>query len=73
MQVKIFVAGLGNVGRRLLELMERKRGFLRRHFDLEFIVIAAADSSGTTINLGGLDSNELIALKTRGEKICRPH
>jgi homoserine dehydrogenase len=69
MEIKIVIVGLGNVGRRLLELMEKKRTLLRRRFNLEFIIVAAADSSGAHIFSDGVSPNELIALKTRRGKI----
>jgi homoserine dehydrogenase len=69
MEIKIVMVGLGNVGRRLLELMSRKRELLRRRFDLEFMIVAAADSSGARIFSGGVTPEVLIDLKTRGRKI----
>jgi homoserine dehydrogenase len=70
MQVKIVMVGLGNVGRRLLELLERKRGLVLKSFDLEFVIVAAADSGGGRIFPGGIPPNELIELKTRGKSIA---
>jgi homoserine dehydrogenase len=71
MQVRVIIIGLGNVGRRLLELLERKRAMLRGRVDLEFLVIAAADSSGGRIWADGADLRELIVLKTQGKKIAQ--
>ncbi len=69
MQIKVVIIGLGNVGRRLLELLERKRTLLSRRYDLEFVVVAAADSSGARVWAEGADPRRLIALKAQGDKI----
>jgi homoserine dehydrogenase len=68
-QKRLAIVGLGNVGRRLLELIELKRALLRDHYELELIVVAAADTSGAAISAGekGLDPSELLRLK-RGKK-----
>ncbi len=71
MQIKVVIVGLGNVGRRLLELLERKRTRLTRRFDLEFVVVAAADSSGAQVWAEGANLHKLIALKAHGDRIAR--
>ncbi len=64
-RVSILLIGLGNVGRRFVELMERKRGTLRRR-GLELILTGAADSSGAAMAEGGLDLSVVIRLKREG-------
>ncbi len=49
MQIRFVIAGLGNVGRRLFELLELKHDPVLRRFDLEFVLAAAIDSSGGRI------------------------
>lgn len=70
MQIKTVIAGLGNVGRRLLELLEIKRETLRERYDLEFVIIAAADSSGSKPFPGGIRPGELVSLKKQGKRVA---
>lgn len=65
--VRLAIVGLGNVGRRLLELMDLKRDWLRDHYDLELVVAGAADRSGAALAPDGLAIKELLQLK-RGKK-----
>ena len=60
---RLAVVGLGNVGRRLLELIQVKRDLLRSRFDLELAVVAASDSSGAAVATGVLDIGEMQKLK----------
>lgn len=66
----ISIAGLGNVGRRLLELIERQRELLRARFELELRVVAACDTSGGAATKDGLDPARIIALKTDRQGIA---
>lgn len=61
--VRISIAGLGNVGRRLLELIENKRDVIRTRFELELRIVAACDTSGGAQSNAGLDPAQIIALK----------
>jgi homoserine dehydrogenase len=63
---RLAIVGLGNVGRRLLELIQVKRDVLRSRFDLELAIVAASDSSGAAVASGALD----IALM---QKLKREH
>jgi homoserine dehydrogenase len=65
--VRLAIVGLGNVGRRLLELMDLKRDWLRDHYDLELVVAGAVDRSGAAMAPDGLAIKELLHLK-RGKK-----
>ncbi|MBX7221722.1 MAG: homoserine dehydrogenase [Blastocatellia bacterium] len=69
MRKKIALIGLGNIGRRLLDLLVRKQELLRREFNLELSVVAVADSSGAAHNPAGFDLHQLIALKTEGKRL----
>lgn len=69
MKIKIAVIGLGNVGRRLLELMGRKRVLMQRRFDLEFMIVAAADSSGALL-AESIEPEELISLKAQRKNLA---
>ncbi len=69
MQIRIVVTGLGNIGRRLFELLDARRELIRRRFGLEFIVAAIADSSGALIPESEARLSELLNLKRQGKKI----
>lgn len=65
--VRLAMVGLGNVGRRLLELIDLKRDWLRDHYDLELVVAGVADRSGAALSPNGLTIKEVLELK-RGKK-----
>ncbi len=60
---RLAIVGLGNVGRRLLELIEMKRALIRGRFDLELSIVAAADKSGAAISANGLRIDLIQSLK----------
>ncbi len=62
-QIRLSIVGLGNVGRRLLELIETQRDLLRERFDLELIVVGATDTSGAAFAKDGLGISEILQLK----------
>lgn len=70
MQIRLAVIGLGNVGRRFLELVQQKRALLQNRFDLEFIVTAAGDTSGGAAYFKGLDVDTILELKRSGKGIA---
>jgi homoserine dehydrogenase len=67
MQVRLAVIGLGNVGRRFLELVASKREVLRDRFNLELVVTAAGDRSGGAEYFKGLDIPTILELKRSGK------
>ena len=69
MRIRVVIVGLGNVGRRLVELLELKRELVRGRFDLEFDVVAVADSSGARPVSSPADLEELVTLKSQGKKL----
>ncbi|HEX7588825.1 MAG TPA: homoserine dehydrogenase, partial [Anaerolineae bacterium] len=62
---RLAIVGLGNVGRRLLELIELKHALLRKRFDTELVVVGAVDSTGGAVaaDKHGLDRAEILRLK----------
>ncbi len=68
--VRLSIAGLGNVGRRLLELLQIKREPLRARYDLELRVVAAGDTSGGAAYIGGLDPAKIVVLKREQKGIA---
>jgi homoserine dehydrogenase len=69
-QVRLLLAGVGNVGRRFLELIARKRDTLQRRLGLELVVVGVADTSGAAICSEGLDPQQIVALKTDGHGVA---
>jgi homoserine dehydrogenase len=69
-QVRLLLVGAGNVGRRFLELVVRKRDTLRDRLGLELIVVGVADTSGTAICPTGLDPQQLVDLKAAGRGVA---
>jgi homoserine dehydrogenase len=70
MQVRCVLVGLGNVGRRFLELVDRKRDLLERELGLELVLVGAADTSGAAVCASGLDPREVVQLKTKGQGVA---
>lgn len=70
MQVRLAVVGLGNVGRRFLELVRRKHTPIRDRFDLDLVVTAAGDTSGGAEYFSGLDVDRILELKHSGKGIA---
>ena len=68
-QIYLAITGLGNVGRRLLELIESKRETLTRHLNLEIIVSGVCDSSGAIIHSNGLDIHQILEAKKQNQGI----
>jgi homoserine dehydrogenase len=67
MRVRLAVVGLGNVGRRFLELVQRKHALIQERFGLDLVVTAAGDTSGGAEYFKGLEIATLLELK-RSEK-----
>jgi homoserine dehydrogenase len=62
-QVRFLLMGVGNVGRRFLELVINKGDTLRDRLGLELLPVGVADSSGAAISPNGLDAEQLLQLK----------
>lgn len=68
-KMNLAITGLGNVGRRLLELMDRKREVLSSDFHLDLRVTGVCDSSGAVTNRNGLDVLPVLNVKEQGKGI----
>lgn len=66
MQVRLAVIGLGNVGKRFLELVIQKHDFIQNRYDLDLVVTAAGDTSGGASYFKALDIPTILDLKTSG-------
>jgi homoserine dehydrogenase len=73
-KVRFLLIGVGNVGRRFLELLVRKRDTLRDRLGLELVLAGVADTSGVAICPTGLDPQQVMQLKTGGQGVAAyPH
>jgi homoserine dehydrogenase len=66
-KVRLLLMGVGNVGRRFLELLVRKRDTLRDRLGLELILVGVADTSGVATCPTGLDPQQVVQLKADGQ------
>jgi homoserine dehydrogenase len=69
-KVRFLLIGVGNVGRRFLELVVRKRDTLRDRLGLELILIGVADTSGAAVCPTGLDPQQVVQLKAEGQGVA---
>ncbi len=67
---RLAIVGLGNVGRRLLELIQSKRDLVRARFDLELVVVGACDTSGAAQATEGLKIADILNLKREHKGIA---
>jgi len=68
--VRIILVGLGNLGRRLCEILPQKEPLLRQRYGLDLRVVAAADSRGAAYDPAGLDLEEVVRLKLAGGAVA---
>jgi homoserine dehydrogenase len=61
---------VGNVGRRFLEVIARKRDLLHSDLELDLKLVGAADSSGVAVCPAGLDPQQVVKLKTKGQSVA---
>ena len=57
-QLNLFIAGAGNVGKRLFEQLKQQQAYLLKHLRLQLRVVAIANSKKIAINEEGLDLNK---------------
>ena len=61
-QVNIFIAGLGNVGKKLTDQLHNQKQFLRDHLRLQLRITGMANSRKMIFNEEGIDLSEATAL-----------
>lgn len=64
--VRILLVGLGNLGRRLCDLLVEKGPHLEARYGLRLVLVGAADSRGAAYDVHGLDPARLSAIKQAG-------
>jgi homoserine dehydrogenase len=69
-QINIIVSGLGNIGRRFLQVLNRKADHLRARYGLSFRLVGAADSRGAAFDPTGLDVADVVRLKEAGGSVA---
>jgi homoserine dehydrogenase len=67
---RLVLAGLGNVGRSLLELLLSQADLLRDRYGLALVVVGAADSGGAALAQAGLDPAAILAAKRAGSSVA---
>lgn len=60
--VRFALIGLGNIGRNLLDILVHRQEAVHQRYQLEFRLVAAADSSGALVDPAGID---MVALRDR--------
>jgi homoserine dehydrogenase len=68
-KIRTIMSGLGSVNGNLLAILEMKAERLKNQYGLEFVVVAAADSSGTAIAEKGLGIGQLRKFKQSGGQL----
>jgi homoserine dehydrogenase len=69
-QVRFLLIGVGNVGRRFLELVSLKREVLRERLGLDLVLVGVADTSGVVAGPDGLDPEAILSLKAGGRGVA---
>jgi homoserine dehydrogenase len=69
-KILVAITGMGNVGRRLLELIQRKQELLARQFEIKLLVSGICDSSGALFDRNGIDIAQALAAKENKKGIC---
>jgi homoserine dehydrogenase len=67
---RLILAGMGNVNRSFLGILQSQQALLRERHGLAFTVVGAADSSGAAADPDGLDIAALLAAKRAGSSVA---
>lgn len=67
---KVVLVGVGNIGRRFLQIVAEKQASLEARYAVQLILAAAVDSRGAALAESGLDINEVLRLKDRGAGVA---
>src|SRR4051812_5568366 len=66
---RLILAGLGNVNRNLLGILQSQAALLRERYGVAFTVVGAADSTGAASDPSGLDLAAIVAAKRAGASV----
>ncbi len=67
---RLLLAGLGNVGRSFLGILQSQETLLRERYGIAFRVVGAVDSGGAALGPDGLDIAAVLAAKQRRASIA---
>jgi homoserine dehydrogenase len=67
---RLILAGMGNVNRSLLGILQSQAALLRERYGLAFTIVGAADSGGAATDPAGLDIAALLAAKRAGASVA---
>ncbi|MCY7293715.1 MAG: bifunctional aspartate kinase/homoserine dehydrogenase I [Ferruginibacter sp.] len=65
-QVNLFIAGLGNVGQKLLQQLKLQKQFLQQHLRLQLKIVGIANSKKMFFNEDGINTDDYILLLEKG-------
>jgi homoserine dehydrogenase len=69
--VRLVLIGLGNLGRRLCQVLEDKRDHVRQRYDLDLVLVGAADSRGAAYDpVNGLNPGQIVTIKGTGGTVA---
>ncbi|HUW95611.1 MAG TPA: homoserine dehydrogenase [Anaerolineae bacterium] len=68
--VRILLIGLGNLGRRLCDILDEKGPHLEAHYGLRLVVVGASDSRGSAYDEAGLDLAQISQIKQAGGTVA---
>jgi len=71
-QVNLFIAGVGNVGSRLLAQLQQQQHYLQKNLRLQVRVVGIANSKKMIFNEKGIDLQNWKALLKEGDKMSLP-
>jgi homoserine dehydrogenase len=69
-KIHVAITGMGNVGRRLLELIQRKAELAANRFDIELLISGICDSSGAILDPNGINIDHALAAKQNKKSVC---
>ncbi|MCO4745495.1 MAG: bifunctional aspartate kinase/homoserine dehydrogenase I [Proteobacteria bacterium] len=70
-RMDVLLVGCGNVGRRVIELVEERRAHALQRFGMDIRVVGLADSSGFLFAPSGLDDvGAILAAKSSGTRVA---
>ncbi len=67
---RLILAGLGNVNRSFLGILQSQAALLSERYGLAFAIVGAADSGGAAADPAGLDVTALLAAKRAGSSVA---
>lgn len=68
-QVNLFIAGLGNVGQKLLQQLNLQKEFLQQHLRLHLKIVGIANSKKMLFKEDGIDTSNYLSILEDGDKM----